>query len=165
MPAYASSNYDLTNVSELTADQLQPFMHPETQHLADQVVSICADQGISAEFIVAVMRLERNVSIHNYFGWSWGDGSLVVFDSDEECLQHCIPLIKENYLTDGGMYFNGYTVKDVSIMYNNSEFWREFISAEIEWILSETSAQSTSPSVFNAEHFIEMYRHFIHVKT
>lgn len=151
----------------MTAEQIKPLMHPETQHLAEQVMEICAEQGISAEFIVAVMRLERNVAIHNYFGWSWGDGSLVVFESDEECLQHCIPLIKEKYLTEDGIYFNGYTVPDVSIMYNNSSFWREFIVAEIEWIFSEAVANyESTPPPFSPtpRQRIEMYQQFLFTK-
>lgn len=153
----------------MTAEQIKPLMHPETQHLAEQVMEICAEQGISAEFIVAVMRLERNVAIHNYFGWSWDDGSLVVFESDEECLQHCIPLIKEKYLTEDGIYFNGYTVSDVSVYYNNSQFWREFIIAEIEWIFAEATASFTNdcpspPRPLTAHQKIEMYQQFLFTK-
>lgn len=165
MPVQAAERYDLTTVSPMTAEQLEPLMHPETQHLAEQVIEICADTGISAEFIVAVMRLERNVAIHNYFGWSWGDGSLVVFDSDEECLQHCIPLIKEKYLTEGGLYFNGYTVSDVSVYYNNSDFWREFIITEIEWIFEEaTETFVFSPPPLSPQQKVDMYQQFLYLK-
>lgn len=159
VPVRAVENYDLTAVSPLTAEQLKPYMHPETQHLAQQVTDLCAENGLSAEFIIAVMRLERNPSIHNYFGWSWGDGSLVVFDSDEECLSHCIPLIKSKYLTEGGEYFNGTTVYGVSINYNNTDEWREFILAELDWMF-ENIATLPHPS----ETKIQMYQQFLHTK-
>lgn len=159
-PVQASAEYALTTVSQFSAEQLKPFMHPETQHLAKQVVDICAETGISAEFIIAVMRLERNPDIHNYFGWSWGDGSLVVFDTDEECLKHCIPLIKQKYLTEDGDCFNGYTVADVSIRYNNNDFWREFIVAEMDVIFEKAIWFPTPPP--NQEIKIQMYQQFLH---
>ena len=128
--APSAAEYDLR-----TAESIAGYMHPETRHLAEDVIRICADEGISAEFIVSVMRWERRPDLHNWFGWTGSDGKLMRFGSDLECLERVIPLIKRNYLTEGGKYFRGYTVADVNQNYNGTEFWREIIEKEIEVIL------------------------------
>ena len=131
----SAAEYDLRTVSTHTAESIAGYMHPETRHLAEDVIRICADEGISAEFIVSVMRWERRPDLHNWFGWTGSDGKLMRFGSDLECLERVIPLIKRNYLTEGGKYFRGYTVADINQNYNGTEFWREIIEKEIEVIL------------------------------
>lgn len=121
---------DLNRVTEKTAEQLAVYMHPETRHLAEDVIRICAEQEVSAEFIAAVMRWERRPDLCNWFGWS--ENGLIRFESDLQCLETVIPKIKANYLTPGGIYYNGATVEGVSKYYNNSDFWRETIQAEVE---------------------------------
>ena len=129
--ASPAAAYDLNTVTEKTAEELAVYMHPETQHLADEVIEICREYEVNAEFIAAVMRWERRPDLCNWFGWSEGD-KLLVFYNDLHCLETVIPKIKENYLTPGGIYYNGATVEGVSIYYNNSDFWRETIAKEVE---------------------------------
>ena len=131
----SAAEYDLRTVSAHTAESIAGYMHPETRHLASDVIRICADEGISAEFIVSVMRWERRPDLHNWFGWTGSNGKLMRFGSDLECLERVIPLIKRNYLTEGGKCFRGYTVSAVSVCYNGSDFWRETIEKEMEIIL------------------------------
>ena len=133
--APSAAEYDLRTVSAHTAESIAGYMHPETRHLAEDVIRICADEGISAEFIVSVMRWERRPDLHNWFGWTGSDGKLMRFGSDLECLERVIPLIKRNYLTEGGKCFRGYTVEAVNQNYNGSDFWREIIEKEMEIIL------------------------------
>lgn len=121
---------DLNRVSTKTAEQLAVYMHPETRHLAEDVIRLCEQYEVSAEFIAAVMRWEKRPDLHNWFGWS--ENGLIRFDSDLDCLETVIPKIKENYLTPGGIYYNGATVEGVSKYYNNTEFWRETIAKEVE---------------------------------
>ena len=123
--------YDLNTVSEKTAAELAEYMHPETRHLADEVIDLCRKHEVSAEFIAAIMRYERRPDLCNWFGWSEGN-KLLVFYNDLHCLETVIPKIKANYLTPGGIYYNGATVEGVSKYYNNTDFWRETIKAEVE---------------------------------
>lgn len=129
--------YDLTTVSDITPDELLEYMHPETRHLAADVVRICREQEISAEFIATVMRWERRTDLNNYFGWTTDAGNLMRFDSDIECLEIIIPRIKSMYLSPSGKYFNGYTVEAVSLCYNDTDFWRDKIDAGTMWIVRE----------------------------
>lgn len=129
--AYANTinaaEYDLRTVSKLTAEELAPYMHPESRHLAEDVVRICKRENISAEFIVTLMRWERRPDLHNWFGWTNNRGRPMRFNNDVQCLETIIPRIKQMYLTEGGRYFRGYTVAAVSRCYNNSDFWRNTI--------------------------------------
>ena len=125
--AQAEEGYDLRTVSGITAEELRHYMHPESRHLAEDVVRICNECEISAEFIGTVLRWERRPDLHNWFGWTNNRGRLMRFGSDVQCLEVIIPRIKAMYLTEGGRYFNGYTVAAVSRYYNNSAFWRNTI--------------------------------------
>lgn len=136
--APSAAEYDLRTVSAHTAESIAGYMHPETRHMAEDVIRICADEGISAEFIVSVMRWERRPDLHNWFGWTGSDGRLMRFKSDADCLERVIPLIKRNYLTEGGKYFNGFTVKDVNRHYNGTDFWEETIEKEMERMFINT---------------------------
>lgn len=126
-----ASAADLTDISDKTPEELAVWMHKDTRHLAEDVVRICEENGVNAEFIIAVMRWEKRPDLHNYFGWTGGNGRLIHYNSDVECLESVIPKIKKNYLSPDGKYYNGATVEGVSIFYNNSDFWRETISNEM----------------------------------
>lgn len=122
---------DLTRISDKTPEELAVYMHPETRHLAEDVVRICEEYGVNAEFIAAVMRWERRPDLHNWFGWTGSNGRLMTFESDVECLETVIPRIRNLYLEPDGCYYNGATVDGVSIFYNNSDFWRNTIADEM----------------------------------
>ena len=133
-----AAEYDLRTVSGVTAEELAPYMHPESRHLAEDVVRICEREGISAEFIATLMRWERRPDLHNWFGWTNNRGRLMRFNNDVQCLETIIPRIKQMYLTEGGRYFRGYTVAAVSRCYNNSDFWRNTIERGMMRILEGT---------------------------
>lgn len=128
--ATPAAAYDLNRVTDKTPEELAVYMHPETKHLAEDVIRICAEQEVSAEFIAAIMRYERRPDLHNWFGWS--ENGLIQFANDQICLESVIPQIKEKYLTEGGMYYRGATISGVAIHYNNSALWRDTMLDEME---------------------------------
>lgn len=119
-------------VSTLTPAELAERMPNDIAHLAADVLRICRENEVNAEFVAAVMRWERRPDIHNYFGWMGADGKIKRFESDLDCLEWVIPRIKRLYLTPGGRYYHGATVDGVSICYNNSDIWRETIKGEMK---------------------------------
>ena len=154
-----SSAYDLRTVSGITAEELEVYMHKDVKFLAEDVVRICNKNGISAEFVATVRRWERRMDINNFFGWMRSDGKLMRFNDPVECLEKIIPLIKKNYLTEGGKCFNGYTVDAVSLMYNNSDYWREKIYAGTMKIVNSENERKSREEVENrevAENMIKM---------
>ncbi len=144
-----ADTYDLRTVTGITAAELAPYMHPETRHLAEDVIRICEREGVSAEFVAAVIRWERIPKIHNWFGWTANDGRYMVFADDTSGLEHCIRSIRDMYLTPkppnadpddiAGNCHNGYTVAAVSVMYNNTDFWRETIARQTEKIVGSVT--------------------------
>ena len=140
-PAEINEDYDLRTVSGITAEQLAPYMHPETRHLAADVVRICNEQGVSAEFVATVMRWERRPDLKAYLGWTTYDGTTYRAHDDEVAgLERDIKNIRNLYLTADGRWFNGYTVFAVSECYNNTKVWRETMLAGTLHILEETQA-------------------------
>ena len=117
---------------EVEPAELAASMPEDIRHLAADVVRICRREGVNARFIAAVMRWERRPDLHNFFGWMGSNGRLMRFDTDLDCLERVIPLIKKLYLTPGGKYFHGATVEGVSVCYNNSDVWRETIRKTME---------------------------------
>jgi hypothetical protein len=122
----------LCEVSNSTVEELAERMPEDIKHLAADVLRICRENEVNAEFIAAIMKWERRPDLHNYFGWMGADGKLKRFDSDLDCLEWVIPRIKRLYLTEGGRYYHGATVEGVSICYNNTEVWRETIKGEMK---------------------------------
>ena len=121
----------LCEVSNKTPAELAEMMPDDISHLAADVLRICRENEVNAEFIAAVMRWERRPDLHNFFGWMGADGKLKRFDSDLDCLEWVIPRIKRLYLTPGGRYYHGATVEGVSICYNNTDTWRKTIKNEM----------------------------------
>lgn len=117
----------LCEVADISPAELAERMPSDIKHLAADVLRICRENEVNAEFIAAVMRWEKRPDLHNYFGWMGSNGKLMRFDSDIDCLERVIPLIKKLYLTPGGRYYHGATVDGVSICYNNTDVWRDAI--------------------------------------
>lgn len=131
-PAANKTPEPLCIVSTVTPAELAETMPEDIRHLAADVVRICREHGVNAEFIAAVMRWERRPDLHNYFGWTSNDGRLKRFEDDLDCLERVIPLIKKLYLTPGGRYYHGATVEGVSVCYNNTDAWREAIRGSMK---------------------------------
>lgn len=130
--------FNVNSCSDITVDELKPYMHPDCEHLAGAVIRICNKYDVSPEFIVSIMRYEKRPDLHNWFGWTKEDNTLMKFDNDVECLEFVIERIKVDYLTESGKYFNGYTIDDISIYYNNSDYWRETMNTETNYIVQNT---------------------------
>lgn len=57
---------------------------------------------------------------NNLVGWGAYDGQeyqASFFESKESCIMHVAEKLSENYLTEGGLYFNGYTPRAVDVKY------------------------------------------------
>jgi len=114
-------------VSEKTPEELSELLPSELKYLSADVLRICRENEVNAEFIAAVIRWERRTDLHNLFGWMTAEGKLKRFDSDLDCLEWVIPRFKRLYLDPDGRYYHGATVEGVSICYNDSDFWRAMI--------------------------------------
>ena len=60
------------------------------------------------------------VNRNNLVGWNEIDsnpGKATTFESKEDCILHVAEKLQQNYLTEGGAYFEGYTAKDIDVHY------------------------------------------------
>lgn len=54
------------------------------------------------------------------YGWNAIDSNpdkASYFESKEECILYVAEKLQQNYLTEGGTYFEGYTAKDIDVHY------------------------------------------------
>lgn len=61
---------------------------------------------------------------YNIFGFYSSNS----FSSYEECIDYVASFLQRNYLTEGGCYFNGYSLNDINVYYNGSQHWIDFVS-------------------------------------
>lgn len=133
--------------SNLSPEELSDGLLYDMKNYADVFVKAEEETGISAVFLSAVAGYESgwgrsNVSaVHNnLFGWTSSSG-YAVFDSKESCIMNVAYRLKDLYLSEDGVYFNGYTVSAVNENYNGSECWENNVTqimSEIEGRIEES---------------------------
>lgn len=60
------------------------------------------------------------VKRNNLVGWNAVDANpqlASTFESKEQCILYVAEKLQQNYLTEGGVYFEGYTAKDIDVHY------------------------------------------------
>lgn len=60
------------------------------------------------------------VKRNNLVGWNAIDANpqlASTFESKEQCILYVAEKLQQNYLTEGGVYFEGYTAKDIDVHY------------------------------------------------
>lgn len=114
----------------LSEDQLRDALYFDLKDYAECFLEAERKTGVNAVFIASVAALESGWgrspaanAMNNLFGWSY-KGEYVVFESPEQSIEVVAQKLKDNYLTEGGKYFNGYTIEAVNVRYNtNGDFW------------------------------------------
>jgi Putative peptidoglycan binding domain/Mannosyl-glycoprotein endo-beta-N-acetylglucosaminidase/CHAP domain len=89
---------------------------------------------------------------NNLFGWGAFDADPFnkawSFDSYQECIDVVMKTIKQIYLTTGGTYFNGTTLKGMNVKYATDNNWASGIRAlmnEIDSFVSSDNARPIDP--------------------
>ncbi len=100
---------------------LEPYRH--------SFINASNTYGVDYNLLISIAALESGWGTsyyaqtnNNLFGWCNGE---MYFNSKEECIMHVAKFLKENYLTEGGMYFQGYTIEDIGSHYNSRREWAE----------------------------------------
>lgn len=118
--------------SNLTEEQLQAGMVYDLKEYAHCFIEAEKKTGINAVFLASIAAGESGwgryeSAPNNIFGWT-GTSGYMSFDSVEDCIDYVSMSIKNNYLTPGGKYFNGYTIEAVNMRYNGSQQWVDLIN-------------------------------------
>jgi len=135
---------DLTTPSNLTIEQLEFALNSVPNNklvgLGEFYIQAEKEFGINALFLVSLSALESGwgrsglaIYKNNLFGFNANDrnpyGDAKRFESKEKCILYVAEYIKEHYLTEGGKYHSGFTLKDVNKRYASSSTWDDKIAS------------------------------------
>lgn len=127
LPQVRFAEETLIQPSGLTVAQLESKLLYDLKPYAAAFLQAEADTGINAVFLASVAALESGwgrdmCAPNNIYGWTGASG-FIAFESVPECIAHVAKFLEINYLTKGGMYYNGVTVDAVNVRYNGRAEW------------------------------------------
>lgn len=132
VPTFDSS--DLTVKAQITSEQLRNVLPKTMTELANDIVWYSELNGINSLFVASLIRQESGnntsglTTKNNNVGGIKINGKYHKFETKSKCIEYMTSLLKEQYLTDSGKFFNGYSVKSVSKLYNDGcEDWTKDI--------------------------------------
>lgn len=126
--------------SNLKSEELRRGLSYELKEYAEHFVEAERKYGVNAVFLASVAAEESGwgrsyyaKELNNLYGWS----SPEEFDSIEHNIDYVAAAIRENYLSENGCYFNGYTVDAVNVRYNGRSSW----SNNVKMIMNEIASE------------------------
>ncbi len=133
---------DLRDPSPLTPDLIDRILANHASPLVGIGCAVCmasAKYRISATYILAHAihetgwgrsRISRDKK--NLFGWSAFDGSpydsATGFPTYGQCIDYVMGRVNKLYLTPGGKYYNGETLRGMNVNYATDKQWGEKIA-------------------------------------
>lgn len=128
------ANYDIRTKSNLTGDQLEKAVEGTgLAGLGDAYAEAEQTYGVNALMLVGLSALESSwgesniaKTKNNLFGYQAYDSNTDaarVFDSREEAIMVVANHLSKNYLQEGAMYHNGYTLEGVNVKYSSDKSW------------------------------------------
>lgn len=129
-----SFNMDLRSKSKYSANDYNKMLAGTSLYGLGTAFKQCDDIGINSLFILALACHESNYGNsdlsrykNNIFGFMAYDrdpyNCAKAFSSKEECIQYVSKYIHDNYLTENGKFFYGYTISDVNVKYASDTSW------------------------------------------
>lgn len=143
---YPSYNpHNLLESSNITTDQAYELLEGSNlQGLARGYTYIEELYGINALWLMALSIEESGygwsslaINNNNIGGIKDRYGGWAVFNDFYDCLSYKADLLYNEYLSEDGLYFNGYSIWDVNIKYCEGNQWSENINAIAYELLSK----------------------------
>lgn len=129
---------DIREASNLTAQQIEMMLKDGLSGLGEHFVSAEKEYGVNAAFLASLAALESAwgtstfaTERNNLFGFTAYDNNLNAtsyFDSHQSCIMHVAEYLSIHYLTEGGKYHNGYSVKSINELYASDPHWNTKIT-------------------------------------
>jgi len=126
-------NFSVLTPSLITTKELENRLNTDFKPLAHVFVQAEEVTGINAVVLASIAALESGwgkstlaQSHNNLFGWtdSSSPSGFKYFESKETCIMYIAKRLKTNYLTEGGKYFNGYSLEAINIKYCTLSDWK-----------------------------------------
>lgn len=131
-------NTDLRTPSNISAEEIDKMLEGTKLHgLGSAFVKAEKEYGVNALYMMGLACLESGWGTSNYavnrnnlYGWNAVDSNpdkASYFKSKEESTMYVASKLKQNYLTKGGAYFEGYTPVAIDVHYCTDKLHAEKI--------------------------------------
>lgn len=136
--------YNLSEPSNITKDDAYKILEgTKFQTLSSAYVYMEQLYGVNAIYLMSLSAEESGwgrsqlAITHNNIGGIKGSNGYRYFDSWGDCLNYKAKLLKDQYLSKNGSYFNGYSIWDVNEKYCEQKTWSENINAIANGLLNK----------------------------
>jgi beta-N-acetylglucosaminidase len=131
---------DMRQKSPVTEEELREYLQrfPDLLGIEGAMIKAQEEYNVNALMLLAIIRLESGngrsrlaTNQNNLGGITSPNRSVAVyrsFDSKEECVMFMARLLGEQYLTEGGRFFSGYTLVDINKRYSTTSDWSDKIA-------------------------------------
>lgn len=118
--------------SNMLEDELYQILPDTMKHLSNSIIKAEDEYSVNAFVLSSIIALEsswgtstRAINSNNLTGMAvYGDDSPgVYYNSQDECVIDTARQLKENYLSEDGIFFEGYSTYSVNIRYCESSNW------------------------------------------
>ena len=128
--------HNLLEPSNITREQAYQMLEGKAlQTLSNAYVYMEELYGVNAVYLMALSaeesawgRSELAITRNNIGGIKATDGSWRYFNSWGDCLDYKARLLKNQYLSENGCYYNGLSIWDVNEMYCEQKTWSDNIN-------------------------------------
>lgn len=135
---YLNKELDLRTPSNVNVDEMEKMLEGTgLAGLGKAFVEAEQKYGVNAIYLMGLAAEESGYGTsafaklrNNLMGWCAYDSDpnkAMYFESKEACILHVASKLKANYLTEGGAYFEGYTVKAIDVHYASDKLHGEKI--------------------------------------
>lgn len=129
---------DMRKKSQISEEDLKEYLSrfPDLAGIETALIEAQEEYGVNAILLLAIIRLESGNGRSNLAASKNNLGGIVSsdsvtayssFDTKNDCVEYMAQLLSEDYLTDGGRFFSGYTLADIAKRYSVSKVWSDLI--------------------------------------
>ena len=137
--------HNLLEPSNITREQAYQMLEGKAlQTLSNAYVYMEELYGVNAIYLMALRaeesawgRSELAITKNNIGGIKASDGSWRYFDSWGDCLDYKTRLLKNQYLSENGSYYNGLSIWNVNEMYCEQKTWSDNINNIANGLISK----------------------------
>jgi beta-N-acetylglucosaminidase len=149
---------NLTSVSGITVEELNQVFYkigkPKMAKYSQAFIDAEKQYGVNALFIASIVAQESgwatkaggtngtNLTGHAVYN---AQATGTTFNSGYEGILETARLLKEDYLTSSGKYFNGYSVEDVNLHYC---LLQDMKTTDYKWSVAITNIENTFEKVY-----------------
>lgn len=135
---YLNKELDLRTPSNVTLEEMEKMLEGTgLAGLGKAFIEAEQKYGVNAIYLMGLAAEESGYGTsafarlrNNLMGWCAYDSDpnkAMYFETKEACILHVASKLKANYLTEGGAYFEGYTVKAIDVHYASDKLHGEKI--------------------------------------